>query len=325
MKVASRPPLRRLVALDQMIRRGRYPNAYTAARDLEVNRRTILRDLDFLRDCWGAPVEFSRQHNGYFYRDPDYPLPLYRLTEGELIAFFLAERLMQQYRDSPFAKDLATAFRKLTAALPDQVSIDLSHLDEGFSFRSKPAKNGDVERFRQLTRAIRAGRQLELVYWTASRDVTCRRAVDPYHLASVAGEWYLVAFCHMREDVRMFVPGRIRSLKETGERFERPPDFSIAAYLDATFTIVRGKGPPRTIKLRFAPEAARYIREKEWHPTQKIVDLLDGSLILTLKVSHLLEVRRLALHWGADCEVLAPTELRKQVQAELRRGLEHYE
>ncbi|HEV3261346.1 MAG TPA: WYL domain-containing protein [Gemmataceae bacterium] len=209
MKIASRPPLRRLMALDGMLRAGGYPNARTAAAELDVNPRTIHRDFDFLRDSWGAPLEFCRKHNGWYYREPDYALPLLRLTEGELLAFFLAERLMQQYRDTPYARDLATAFRKLTAALPDEVTIDLSHWDEVYSFRQTGADLHEAAWFRQLPAAARRGRQLELVYWSVSRDGTCYRVVDPYHLVSVDGHWYLIGYCYLREDMRMFVSGRI--------------------------------------------------------------------------------------------------------------------
>jgi predicted DNA-binding transcriptional regulator YafY len=203
-QAASRPPLRRLLALDRMIRSGEFPNARTAAAELEVCRRTVLRDIDFLRDSWGAPVEFCPRRNGFYYRGTDYALPLLRLTEGELLALFLAERLMQQYRGTPYERDLATAFFKLTSQLPDEVSVDLSHLDEAFSIRPSPVAAGDMRRFRQVVRAVRQGRRLELVYWTASRDEECKRVVDPYHLTSAGGDWYLVAYCHLREDVRMF-------------------------------------------------------------------------------------------------------------------------
>jgi predicted DNA-binding transcriptional regulator YafY len=319
MNLASRPPLRRLLALDRLLRANRYPNARSAAAALEVHPRTIHRDLVFLRDSWGAPLAFSHRHNGYYYREADYALPLLRLSEGELVALFLAERLMDQYRDSPLAKDLATAFQKVTAALPDEVTIDLAHLAEAYSFRHRPAALGEAARFRMLARAVREGRQLELTYWAASRDATSRRVVDPYHLVSVEGDWYLVAYCHLREEVRMFAPGRIRAVRETGERFERPADFRIGAYLDATFKVVRGAGPARQVRLRFTAAVARYVREREWHPSQRLQARRDGSLVLTLRVNHLLEVRRWVLSYGADCEVLAPADLRDEVRAELRR------
>jgi predicted DNA-binding transcriptional regulator YafY len=323
-ETASRPPLRRLLALDRMVRQGRYPNAASAGRELEVHPRTIHRDLSFLRDSFGAPLEFDPQRNGYFYSDPDYELPLQRLTEGELVALFLAERLLQTYEGTPYAGALTSIFRKLTAALPDEVTINLDHLGEAYSFHRHAADTMEAARFGQLARAVREGRQLELLYWTASRDETCQRVVDPYHLASVQGDWYLVAYCHLREDVRMFSPGRIRSLRETGERFERPKDFAIGAYLDASFRAVRGSGPPRPVRLSFTAEAARYVRERVWHPSQQLRERRDGGLELTVRVSDFLEVKRWVLSYGAACEVLEPAELRAEVEEEVRRTLRLY-
>jgi predicted DNA-binding transcriptional regulator YafY len=325
MQMTSRPPLRRLVALDRMIRSGEYPNARTMAVQLEVNRRTIYRDLDFLRDSWGAPLEFSPRKKGFYYSQPDYALPLLRLSEGELVALFLAERVMQQYRGTPYASNLATAFRKLTVQLPAEVTLDLSHLDESISFRAPVPDLGDAGRFADLLLAVEEGRRLELLYWSASRDEECRRLVDPYHLTSVQGDWYLVAYCHLREDVRMFVPSRIRSLRNTGEHFERPADFRIGDYLDASFRAMRGDGLPQRVLLRFSGEAARYVKLRQWHPSQRLRELPDGRLQLTLVVSHLLEVRRWVMGYGAECEVVEPAELRDQVREAFRRGIAVYE
>jgi predicted DNA-binding transcriptional regulator YafY len=91
---------------------------------------------------------------------------------------------------------------------------------------------------------VRDRRQVEVVYWSASRDEQSRRVIDPYHLTSVQGDWFLVAYCHLREDVRMFAPARIRSLRQTGERFERPIDFRIGDYLHASFRSKRGEDAP---------------------------------------------------------------------------------
>jgi predicted DNA-binding transcriptional regulator YafY len=324
MNIASRPPLRRLLILDRLLRANRYPNARSAARELEVNPRTVHRDLEFLRDSWGAPLEFCHKHNGYYYRDAAFALPLQTLTEGELFALFLAERVLHDYRATPYARDLAAAFRKLTAALPEAVTIDLAHWDQVHSFRRSSADLEEAACFHQLAAAVRRGRQLELVYWTASRDDTTRRVVDPYHLLAMDGHWYLVAYCHLREEVRMFAPARVRAVKETGGVFERPADFRIADYLDTTFRVVRGHGPPCRVVLRFAPAAARYVREKLWHSSQRLQDQPDGSLLLTLVVSHLLEVKRWVLSYGFDCEVLEPPQLRSEVAGDLLRAARRY-
>jgi predicted DNA-binding transcriptional regulator YafY len=119
----------------------------------------------------------------------------------------------------------------------------------------------------------------------------------------------------------MFSPGRIRKLKDTGVTFEPPADFRASAYLDAGFRKVRGAGPGQTVRLRFSPVAARWVREKTWHATQTLQDHPDGGLTLTFSVNHLAEVKRWALSFGADCQVLEPEELREEIKAEARKLL----
>jgi proteasome accessory factor B len=324
MRLASRPPLARIAFIDQEIRKGTWPNASTLSRQLEVSFRTVQRDLNFLRDRLQAPLLFDPKRNGYEYQNASYRLPFLQLSEGELVSLFLAERLLQQYRDTPYAAGLASVFRKIAVFLPEQVTIDLSHLAEVYSFRQQTSGSGDLQRFVWLQRAVRESRQLELLYYTASRDATCRRIVDPYHLTSIDGDWYLVGYCHLREDVRMFAPGRIRDVRETGNRFDRPADFQIGEYLDVGFRRVRGDGQLQTVRLRFSPEAARYVREKVWHPTQRLSWQKDGSLIVTMKVNHLLEVRRWALSFGSRCQVLRPLQLRKEIETELTETMKKY-
>ncbi|HEY7428497.1 MAG TPA: hypothetical protein VH682_29970, partial [Gemmataceae bacterium] len=97
MHLSSRPPLARIALIDQAIRAGGWPNACTLAVQMEVSSRTVQRDLLFLRNRLQAPLEFDQVRNGYYYTDATYQLPFFQMTEGELIALFLAERLLRQY------------------------------------------------------------------------------------------------------------------------------------------------------------------------------------------------------------------------------------
>jgi len=324
MTVASRPLLHRLSQMHRQFSAGAYPNASTLAQELEVTPRTIYRDIDVLRTDFNAPLAYCPRRNGFYYSEPNYTLPLLDLTEGELIALFLAERVMQQFRGAPFAHDLAAAFAKLTAGLPEEVSVNLEHLAEACSVRLPELSEGEARLFSRLVRATQEGRRLELVYWTASRDATCCRRVDPYHLVSIEGEWYLVGYCHLREEVRTFAPRRIRSLREIGEQFDRPADFRIGEYLEGSFGAMRGAGPAQTVRLLFTPHAGRYVREKVWHPSQKLRTRRDGGVELRLRVNELFEVKRWVLSYGAECKVLAPEELRREVVEELRQAVRGY-
>lgn len=173
------PPWARLAFIDRAIRAGTWPNGTTLGRQLEVTPRTAQRDLEFLRDRLQAPIEFDAVRNGYHYTDRDYQLPFVRLTESELAALFLAERLLPEYRGTPYAAALASLFDKLKPTLDGEVSLDLSHLADALSVCRLAGLDGDPAIFGQLARAARERRRLELVYWTASRDSECWRMVDP--------------------------------------------------------------------------------------------------------------------------------------------------
>ena len=325
MKTAARFSLERIAALDRAVRAGEYPNAVSLARRLEVGRRTIQRDVEFYRDRLGAPLAFDPRRNGYYYSEPDFRLPLMNLSEGELVALFLAERVLQQYRGTPYAADLARAFGKVTAGLSDRITVDLGYLGEAYSFRTSAAEGLPVKLFAELESAIRNRERVAIRYYSASRDEESSREVDPYHLASVDGLWYLVGFCQLRGEVRMFAPGRIRSMNPTGVTFEPPADFRIDDYLSRSFSVLRGaEGETHRVSLRFTGEAVRYARERTWHPSQTSESTPEGDLIVGFEVSHLREVERLALSWGTDCIVIGPDELRQRMARTLTSAAELY-
>jgi proteasome accessory factor B len=323
MRTASRPPLARLAAIDQAIRAGGWPNAASLARQLEVNPRTVQRDLAFLRDRLQAPLAFDPVRNGYAYTRADFRLPFFRVTEGELVALFLAERLLRQYRGTPFEADLGRAFRRLTGPLAAEVTLDLAAVADALSVTPTAQTPQDAATFRTLAEAVTRRQRLDLVYFTAERGEVTRRRVDPYHLTLVDSDWYLIAHCHRRGEVLLFAAARVREAHPTGEPFARPADFRVEEYLGRSFRACRGPGCYR-VAVRFVAAAAARAGEKVWHHTQTAERLADGGLVIRLEVSDLREIRRWILGWGADCEVLEPEELRAAVAAELRRTLAQY-
>lgn len=317
MREATRPPWQRIAAIDRALHSGTYPNARTIGAELEVCRRTVLRDVEFMRDRMFAPIAFNRARNGYFYTDPGFRLPSIRMTEGELLALDLAERAFRQHRGAPYGPDLARAVRKLAEGLEGTVEVDLGDFAEGCSFRPPAPEPIDPALFRELAAAVRGRSRLAIRYWTPSRDQETTREVDPYHPACIEGRRYLVALCHFRGEVRTFVPSRIRAAEATGATFDRPDGFRPDEYLAGAFEVFRGgAGESHRVRLRFTGEAARHVGDRTWHPSQRVEPSADGAAILTFELGSLREVERWALSWGGeDCEVLGPPELRGRVDA----------
>jgi predicted DNA-binding transcriptional regulator YafY len=201
MELATRPPLRRIVVIDRAVREGQYPNSETLARELEVAPRTIQRDIEFMRDSLLAPLGFSRRKNGYYYTSTQYRLPWFQLTEGELVALFLAGRLLYQYRGTPYHGHLRSAFGKITQFLPDNVSINLGELAESLSVTPTAVALQDIATFQCLATAVQKRQRLEVDYWSVSQNRKTQRTVDPYHLTLIDADWYLIAYCHFRKEL----------------------------------------------------------------------------------------------------------------------------
>ena len=320
-ELRSRPPLERMLRIHQAVQAGKFPNATTLAAEIEVVVKTIHRDIAFMRDRMGLPIEFDTKRNGYHYTAEVGSFPSLQLTEGELFALCVAEKALEQYRGTSFEKPLLSALRKMEQSLPDTISINLGELGEAISFRTSAEPILNLEIFDALAKATSQHKQLELHYRKAGSAAPEKRIVDPYHLANINGEWFLFAFDHLRKDIRTFVPARIKSLKQTGKIFQRPQGFSLEKRLRNSFGVHSGEGQYQVV-LRFAPQVADFIREKRWHDSQQQRELKGGGVELRLKLSSLVEIERWVLSWGQNAQVVSPKELvanvRRAAKAMLR-------
>jgi predicted DNA-binding transcriptional regulator YafY len=152
MQFLVRPPMARMLAIHRALKAGEYPNARTLARRLEVTPRTIQRDITYLGDQLQAPIRYDASRRGYAYTEPSFELPFHTWTESELVALFLAERVLQQYRNTPYAAELARAFAKLTDGLSDRITLDLRHLGALPSFHVTAPAEFAPEVFRDEAR-----------------------------------------------------------------------------------------------------------------------------------------------------------------------------
>lgn len=118
----SRPPLNRFQEIFHAIKTNRYPNRTQLARSIEVTTKTIQRELDYMRYQLGLPIEFDYARGGYYFTKPTTDLPLFQLTEAELVSVFVAQKALEAYRGTPFEQPLRTAFQKLQAATRTLVS-----------------------------------------------------------------------------------------------------------------------------------------------------------------------------------------------------------
>jgi proteasome accessory factor B len=319
----NRATLHRIHRIFERIRAGDYPNKTDLAGEIEVNARTIQRDIDFMRDFMDIPIDYDPHKYGYFFSQPVGSFPLLKLTEGELFGIFVAEKALEQYVGTPFEQPLRNTFKKFTAGLNDALSIHWSELQHAISFKSTEVNPISARLFEQLALAVRQRKKVRFDYKNLNAAEFKNRYVCPYELGCVNRQWYLFSFDLERAAIRTFALSRMKDLKVEQETFTKPKEFSVAKHLENSFGVFSG-GDPKELIIIFDSFAAQLVREQLWHPSQKIRELPEDTLELSLSLGNFEEVERWLLSWSDHAKVISPPELVDRLKMALRKSLDQY-
>jgi predicted DNA-binding transcriptional regulator YafY len=316
----------RLSRLCAEIQRGRYPTKADLAHVVERSARTVQNDLRALVNDFGAPLEFDLVKNGWYFTDPAWRLPSISLTEGELISFFAAERILRRLGAASEVQLARTAVRRLAALLPQEVVVDLGALEDAMSFAPEPVLDVSPAVLRQLATAAMRRRTLHIHYYSQYRAEYSERDVDVLLVHNALGEWYAICYDHYRQAIRDFHAGRITRLSMTRRTFTPPPDWDAQAYLQRGFGMFRG-GQGVVVEVEFDAAQARYARERTFHPTQQRHNLPEGRLRLIFETTEaaLEQVARWLMQYGAQARALRPPALRDLLREQLRRAAALYD
>ena len=316
----SRPPWERMMRFHNLIKEETFPNCTKVAKEFEVSWRTVMRDVDFMRDRLNLPIEFNPHRNGYYYTEPVEQFPQLPFSEAEVFALLIAHKAVAQYRGTPFEHPLALAFKKLTGQLDSSSKYMLTNLDQAMSFRPFAPEDSDLENFEILTCALKERRVLKFQYRNLDTEKSQARQVHPYHLACVENHWYLFAFDVKRQAMRTFALVRLKSPEITPERFKLPKKFDLNEYLKGSFSVFKGEDDHEVV-VDFDSWAADLVRGRKWHASQEIIELPRRQLRLRLRLNSIHEAERWVLSWGAHATVIQPQALANRLR-ETAKALE---
>lgn len=313
----------RVIWLDRQVRAGAHPSVEDLQEEFGIARRTAFNSIAYLRDSLGAPLRYSKSRRGYYYEDPAYGLPSVFLSEGELLALVLAQQVSRGYLGTPVEAPLRAAIEKLARYLPDQVSLQLEELAQGYHIAGGHGPEVPFQLLADSQRAVRDRRLMRILYYTASRGETREREIEPHFLSNVAGDWMLVAWDRWRDADRSFLLARVREHQVLENGFKRRPELQPDTYSTHLFLTHYGR-EPYEVALRFDSYKARWIRERTWHPSQTVEERPDGGLDLRMTVAGEGDLLRWILGHGGHVEVLSPAWLREQVAHECRSAAALY-
>lgn len=295
------------------------------AHDLQCHPRTLYRDLEALQTA-GFPVYTHKEEGKKLWALMDtfktqIPIPLI-LTE--LLALYFSRDMLKVLKNTVFYDSLESLFQKVKATLPPDYIRYLEQFEKSLTVGQKPYKKfGDYQKIIEtVNQAIAGKRYLEITYHTMSRNQITDRGVAPYKIWFLDGAFYMIGYCRLRREVRLFALDRIRASRLTDEIFEVPDNFNVENFMKASFGVFHGD--TENVKIWFNAETAGYIKEKIWHATQKIHEQEDGSIIFEADVAGLDEIKFWIMQWGAGAVVLVPGSLRRKVHDEAENMMKAY-
>jgi predicted DNA-binding transcriptional regulator YafY len=317
----------RILTLHRMLKSARRPVPLSRIMDdLSCSRATAYRDIAFLRDALGAPIDSDGDQAAFHYAPDEverFELPGLWLTSEELQALLALNELVGRTGPGILASALA----------PFRSRIDrlLSNQNDGKSFpieRIRVIGSGTRKvpeaTFRHVASAVLGRRKVKFDYRARSTDEGTTRTVSPQRLTHYRDNWYLDAWDHGRDGLRSFALDRIVQAQVVDEVAEDRPEAELNTHLASSYGIFSG-APKAWATLRFSPHAARWVADEHWHSQQQGQWLNDGRYELKVPYSNSRELLMDVLKYGPDAEVVAPISLREEMKIMLQLSVGAYQ
>jgi predicted DNA-binding transcriptional regulator YafY len=304
----TRPMLGRIYFIDKKIASGNYPNTRQLAEEYETGTATISRDIEFLRDRMGAPIEYDSSRRGYYYSDKSYRLPGAFSRAENILALGMVKSIITLYQDTP----LYPACKELLDSITVPLSASGGPGKPWYEDRIVTAPSASVPVpdavWDAITTGLREDRIITFTYRGLNDKTYVSRRIRPYQLLFDNSLWFLYGYAEERKAVRVFSLPRIKNLRLTGDFFKLPADFDYRKNNgESRFGIFAG-GKKQRYRIALYEEAVPWAMDRRWAADQR-VETKDGQCILSFSSAQLNKVLEWALSQGCAAKPLEPEEL----------------
>lgn len=295
---------------------------------LDVSLATLKRDLEYLRNRLHAPIVWNAQKQGYEFGAPDgvsptFELPGFWFNQSEAYALLTMQQLLSDLEPGLLAAHVAPLKARLSMLL-EEGDVAAAEVNRRIRIVRQSARRVPSGVFEIIAAAVLRRRRVKLTYRARGSGQSTERVISPQRLVHYRDNWYVDAWCHVRDGLRRFSVDAMESPELLAEKAKAVDLKIIERTLGSGYGIFSGEATAWA-SLRFTPSRARWVAHEIWHPEQRSKFEADGSYVLEVPYSDPRELMMDVLKYGADVEVLAPAALREQVRDEIAKMAGHQE
>jgi predicted DNA-binding transcriptional regulator YafY len=307
--------LERFYKIDHLLKDRKVVAFATLQNELGVSRATLKRDLDYMRDRFNAPIEYDREANGYRFgkprSGPRYELPGLWFNAAEIHALLSTLQLLGGLQPGLLDGQVTPVVERLRAILGSG-DHSWEEVVKRIRIFQPERREGKAAHFSVIAAALLKRSRLWIRHYNRKEDRETEREISPQRLVHYRDNWYIDAYCHLREDLRSFAVDAIRDAVPRAARAKEIAETELDEHLGSGYGIFAGR-KVQWATLKFSPQAARWVSAQSWHPKQRVRVEKDGTYILEVPYAEDGELVMEILKFGPDVEVLGPEGLRIKV------------
>jgi predicted DNA-binding transcriptional regulator YafY len=319
----------RIYQIDQMLHDRKVVSFADMQAALGISRATLKRDLEYMRSRLNAPIEWVRELGGYRFAPGGqqiggaYELPGLWFNEQEIHALLTMQHLLGDLGAGGILQDQIGPLMARLNAMLTSAHDSADAVRRKVLIASVGRRPLGIAHFQQIGKSLLQGKRLRITYAARSTDETTERDVSPLRLVHYRENWYLDAWCHLRNELRNFSVDRIVAVHALDATAKVVSQKRIEHALGPGYGIF-AQGQLKWATLRFSAYRARWVASEQWHPDQKGEFDAEGRYRLKVPFTDHRELMMDILRFGVDCEVLAPLGLRTRVSDEILQMGELY-
>jgi predicted DNA-binding transcriptional regulator YafY len=317
----------RFYKIDQLLKDSKVVTFARFQEVLGVSRATLKRDLVYMRDRFNAPIEFDRQVNGYRFgkprAGPRYELPGLWFNATEIYALLTTLQLLGNLQAGFLGAEVPALIDRLRAILGSG-DHSWKEVEKRIRVFEPERRESNAAWFSVIAAALLKRSRLFIRHYNRNEDRITEREVSPQRLVHYRDNWYLDAYCHLREDLRSFAVDAIQNAVLRDTTAKEVPKAELDDYLGSGYGIFAGR-KVEWATLKFTPKAARWVSAQRWHPDERHRVEKDGSYVLEIPYADDRELLMEIMKFGPDVEVLAPSSLRTRVSDSHKEAARRYD